>query len=153
MPDLGDLYQSLILDHSRSPRNYGEPPTVDRVADGRNPMCGDTVRVWLALDGDRVAEVRFVGKGCAISQASASLMTTMVKGKTRAEAEQLFGRFHDLVTGKPVDEESRSALGKLVALAGVARFPARVKCASLGWHAMHAALNEGPAEAATVSTE
>ena len=153
MPDLGDLYQSLILDHSRSPRNYGEPATVDRVADGRNPMCGDTVRVWVALDGDRVADVRFVGKGCAISQASASLMTAAVKGKTRAEAEQLFTRFHDLVTGKPVDEETRAALGKLVALGGVSRFPARVKCASLGWHAMHAALNQPARDPATVSTE
>ena len=153
MQDLGDLYQSLILDHSRSPRNFGEPATSNRVADGRNPMCGDTVRVWLSLDGDRVSDVRFIGKGCAISQASASLMTTMVKGKTRAEAEELFSRFHDLVTGKPVDEASRSSLGKLVALGGVSRFPARVKCASLGWHAMHAALNEGPKDSATVSTE
>ncbi|NUO62910.1 MAG: SUF system NifU family Fe-S cluster assembly protein [Gemmatimonadaceae bacterium] len=180
MADLGDLYQSLILDHSRSPRNYGEPPaspvpgeppaspgpgeppaspvpgepaTSHRVADGRNPMCGDTVRVWLRLDGDRVADVRFVGKGCAISQASASLMTTMVKGKTRVEAEQLFARFHDLVTGRPVDEASRAALGRLVALGGVSRFPARVKCASLGWHAMHAALNERATDAPTVSTE
>jgi nitrogen fixation NifU-like protein len=153
MADLGDLYQSLILDHSRSPRNFGEPATVDRVADGRNPMCGDAVRVWLTLDGDRVADVRFVGKGCAISQASASLMTTMVKGKTRAEAEEMFSRFHDLVTGKPADEASRAALGKLVALGGVSRFPARVKCASLGWHAMHAALNQDAKDAATVSTE
>ena len=153
MADLGDLYQSLILDHSRSPRNFGEPAKADRVADGRNPMCGDTVRVWVTLDGDRVADVRFIGKGCAISQASASLMTTAIKGKTRAEAEQLFSRFHDLVTGKPVDEETRAALGKLVALGGVSRFPARVKCASLGWHAMRAALHAEPAAAPAVSTE
>ncbi len=156
MADITDLYQSLILDHNRSPRNYGEPAVVDRVADGRNPMCGDQLRVWLTLDDERVSEVRFAGKGCAISQASASLMTVAVKGKTRAEAEQIFERFHDLVTGKPVDDTSRAALGKLVAFGGVSRFPARVKCASLGWHAMRAALNgaKAPVAAApSVSTE
>lgn len=161
MPELGDLYQSLILDHSRSPRNYGAPPASPvpgapaeesgfRSADGNNPMCGDTVRVWVAVDGDRVADVRFTGKGCAISQASASLMTTAVKGRTRAEADRIFERFHDMVTGKPLDDEARSALGKLAAFGGVSRFPMRVKCASLGWHAMRAALHgDGP----RVSTE
>ncbi|HEX2781325.1 MAG TPA: SUF system NifU family Fe-S cluster assembly protein [Gemmatimonadaceae bacterium] len=162
MQDVGDLYQSLILDHNRSPRNHGEPPASPvpgdpargyRSADGRNPMCGDTIRVWLALDGDRVADVRFVGKGCAISQASASLMTTAIKGKTRAEAEALFARFHDLVTGKPMDDAGRALLGKLAAFGGVSRFPARVKCASLGWHAMHAALGRSAGEAPVVSTE
>ena len=161
MPDLGDLYQSLILDHNRSPRNYGAPPASPvpgapaaengfRSADGNNPMCGDTVRVWVALEGDRLADVRFTGKGCAISQASASLMTTAVKGKTRAEADRIFERFHDMVTGKPLDDDARAALGKLVAFGGVSRFPMRVKCASLGWHAMRAALH---GDAPRVSTE
>ena len=127
MPDLGDLYQSLILDHSRSPRKFGEPSTVDRVAD-----------------------VRFVGKGCAISQASASLMTTAVKGRSREEAERIFARFHDMVTGKPLDDDARTALGKLAAFGGVSRFPMRVKCASRGWHAMRAALH---GDAPRVSTE
>jgi len=154
MADNTELYQSLILDHNRSPRNHGAPAVVDRVADGRNPMCGDQLRVWLTLDADdRVTEVSFAGKGCAISQASASLMTVAVKGKTRAEAEAMFERFHDLVTGKTVDEEARAALGKLVVFGGVSRFPARVKCASLGWHAMRAALNAEPAAAPAVSTE
>ena len=155
MSDTTELSQRHILAPSRSPRNHGAPAVVDRVADGRNPMCGDQLRVWVALDGDdRVSEVRFAGKGCAISQASASLMTVAVKGKTRDEAEAMFARFHDLVTGKPVDDGAKSALGKLVVFGGVSRFPARVKCASLGWHAMRAALNARPAAAApAVSTE
>lgn len=136
-----DLYQSLILDHNRSPRNSRELVDADRVAEGRNPMCGDQLRVWLKLDGERIADVSFLGKGCAISQASASLMTTAVKGKTRVEAELLFDRFHDLVTGKAVDDAGRATLGKLAAFGGVSRFPARVKCASLSWHAMRAALH------------
>ena len=161
MPELGDLYQSLILEHSRSPRNYGAPAATSvpgaplagngfRSADGNNPMCGDIVRVWVALAGDRLADVRFTGKGCAISQASASLMTTAVKGRTREEADRIFERFHDMVTGKPLDDEARAALGKLAAFGGVARFPMRVKCASLGWHAMRAALH---GDAPRVSTE
>ena len=156
MPDLGELYQSLILDHNRSPRNYGPPSSLGpgtpefRSADGHNPMCGDTVRVWLSLEDDRVSDVRFVGRGCAISQASASLMTTAVKGRTRDEAERIFERFHDLVTGKPLGDEDRGALGKLAAFGGVSRFPMRVKCASLGWHAMRAALH---GDAPAVSTE
>ncbi len=153
MSDNTELYQSLILDHNRSPRNHGAPAVVDRVADGRNPMCGDQLRVWVTLDGDRVADVRFAGKGCAISQASASLMTVAVKGKTRAEADAMFDRFHDMVTGKPADEAATAALGKLVVFGGVSRFPARVKCASLGWHAMRAALHADPAAAPAVSTE
>jgi len=152
--DITELYQSLILDHNRSPRNHGAPAVVDRVADGRNPMCGDQLRVWVTLDDEgRVTDVRFAGKGCAISQASASLMTVAVKGKTRAEAEAMFERFHDLVTGKPVDDATKAALGRLVAFGGVSRFPARVKCASLCWHAMRAALNAEPAAPPAVSTE
>lgn len=139
--DISELYQSLILDHNRSPRNNHELAGANRVADGRNPMCGDQLRVWLKVDDDRIADVAFVGRGCAISQASASMMTTAVKGKTRAEAEQMFDRFHDLVTGKPIDDPARAALGRLAAFGGVSRFPARVKCASLSWHAMRAALH------------
>ena len=139
--ELSELYQSLILDHNRSPRNNGELAGANRVAEGRNPMCGDQLRVWLKVDGDRIADVAFLGKGCAISQASASLMTTVVKGKTRGEAELMFDRFHDLVTGKPLDDSTRAALGKLAAFGGVSRFQARVKCASLSWHAMRAALH------------
>ena len=153
MSDLQDLYQSLILDHSRKPRNFGELADADRRAEGRNPSCGDQVTVWLRLDGDTVADAHFVGTGCAISKASASLMTTAVKGKSRAEAAALFERFHDLVTGKaaaPAAGVADPALGRLAAFSGVSRFPARVKCASLPWHALKAALGE---DGAVVSTE
>ena len=156
MSDLQDLYQSLILDHSRKPRNFGELPDADRRADGRNPLCGDQVTVWVRLDGDTLADVHFVGSGCAISKASASLMTTAVKGKTRDEAEAIFGRFHDLVTGKASPAAAAAAptdpaLGRLVAFSGVSKFPARVKCASLAWHALKSALAAG--DGAVVSTE
>lgn len=152
MPDLQDLYQSLILDHSRKPRNFGELPDADRRAQGRNPSCGDQVTVWVKMDGDTLADVHFAGAGCAISQASASLMTTAVKGKSRAEAEAMFERFHEMVTGRVPAAAGASdpALGRLAAFGGVSRFPARVKCASLPWHALKAALGEG---GAVVSTE
>jgi nitrogen fixation protein NifU and related proteins len=149
MTDLDALYQALILDHNRRPRNWGEPAGADRRQEGHNPLCGDRLTVWLRLDGDTIADVGFVGAGCAISKASASLMTTVVKGRSRAEAESLFERFHDLVTGR-ADAAGREALGRLAAFGGVARFPARVKCASLSWHTMMAALRQG---AAPVSTE
>ena len=142
MTDLSALYQDVILDHNRRPRNFGELAGADRRAEGRNPMCGDALTVWLRLEGDTIADVSFVGTGCAISKASASLMTAAVKGKTRSEAEALFARFHDLVTGHAAAEEQR-ALGRLSAFAGVSRFPARVKCASLAWHTMKAALLQG----------
>ena len=141
MTDLTALYQSLILDHNKSPRNQRVMEDADRSAGGRNPMCGDQLTVWLKLDGDQIADVSFVGKGCAISQASASLMTTMVKGKTRADAEVLIERFRELVMGKSPDP---AALGRLAAFGGVSRFPARVKCASLAWHALKAALADDP---------
>ena len=156
MPDLQSLYQSVILDHSRSPRNKRVMADASHRAAGRNPMCGDEVTVWLRVDGDTVADVSFVGHGCAISQASASLMTQALKGKSRADAEALFERFHALVTGRLAVTDIDETLGRLVALGGVSRFPSRVKCASLAWHAMHAALAK-PAESAqaepTVSTE
>lgn len=150
MTDLQELYQSIILDHNRRPRNFGEMTGANRRQEGRNPLCGDQLTVWLRLDGDVVADVSFVGTGCAISKASASLMTAEVKGKSRAEAERLFERFHALVTGKLDVTAERKSLGSLAAFAGVSRFPARVKCASLSWHTMHAALHEA---AAPVSTE
>lgn len=137
MSDLQELYQAVILDHNRAPRNFGALEGATRTADGRNPLCGDEVHVALRLDGDVIADVRFTGHGCAISKASASLMTTVVKGRTVAEAEGLFRRFHALVTG----QDGAGALpSALVVFSGVSRFPARVKCASLPWHALKAAL-------------
>jgi len=138
MSDLQELYQSVILDHNRKPRNFGELPTGNHSADGKNPLCGDQVTVALQLDGDTITDVRFTGHGCAISKASASLMTVAVKGKTREEAESLFQKFHALVLGQ--DPESGKSLGQLVVFSGVSRFPVRVKCASLAWHTLKAAL-------------
>jgi nitrogen fixation protein NifU and related proteins len=148
--DLTALYQSIILDHNRRPRNYRELVDADRKSEGRNPLCGDELTVWLKMEGDRIEDVSFLGSGCAISKASASIMTTTVKGKTRAEASALFERFHDLVTGKPAAAADDLPLGQLAAFSGVSRFPVRVKCASLAWHALRAALR-GDGE--SVSTE
>lgn len=143
--DLGSLYQDVILEHNRNPRNWGELSPPSHRADGRNPMCGDEVSVWVRLEGDRLTDVSFEGTGCAISKASASMMTQAVKGKTRAEAEEVFSQFHAMVTGSAADAASGAStppasLGKLKVFSGVARFPARVKCASLAWHAMREAL-------------
>lgn len=152
MSDLRELYQQVILEHSRSPRNFKELESADHTADGYNPLCGDQITVYVIMDGDRVIDVSFKGSGCAISKASASLMTAAVKGKTRAEAEELFERFRSMVTsdhGSPVDEE---ALGKLTVFSGVREFPVRVKCATLAWHTLHAAL-EGEGEREPVMTE
>ncbi len=151
MTDLQELYQSVILDHNRKPRNFGALPEANREADGKNPLCGDEVHVALVLQGDTITDVRFTGHGCAISKASASLMTAAVKGKTRAEAEALFERFHTLVLGK--DADAGKDLGQLVVFSGVSRFPVRVKCASLAWHTLKAALESEAAEPAAVSTE
>lgn len=140
MSELQELYQSLILDHNRSPRNFGPLDGADRHAEGYNPLCGDQVKVELKLEGDRVADIKFSGNGCAISKASASLMTTAVKGKTVAEAESLFKGFHGLVTGTAVPADPKATLGKLAIFAGVAEFPVRVKCATLAWHTLHDAL-------------
>jgi len=147
--NLGNLYQDVILEHNRSPRNWGELAPPSARADGRNPMCGDEVTVWLRLQDDRVADVSFVGTGCAISKASASMMTQAVKGKSRAEAEALFERFHAMVTGHVADAAADPLLGKLKVFSGVARFPTRVKCASLAWHAMKEALDAPGAASAT----
>jgi nitrogen fixation NifU-like protein len=142
MGSLSELYQNVILEHNRSPRNYRAMAGADRQAHGSNPLCGDQVTVWLRMDGDVIREASFQGLGCAISRASASLMTSAVAGKTRAEAEALFGRFQRLVTGtlEPAEAET---LGKLAVFSGVSAFPMRVKCASLAWHAMREALNGG----------
>ena len=142
------LYQELILEHNRKPRNFREMENADRKIEGRNPLCGDALTLWVKMDGDAIADVSFKGQGCAISKASASLMTTAVKGKTRDEAEQLFGKFHDLVLGT-LPESEQASLGSLRALGGVSRFPLRVKCASLAWHALRAALEQGEGEVST----
>jgi nitrogen fixation NifU-like protein len=144
--ELGDLYQEMILDHYKAPRNFGALADANRVAHGDNPLCGDRVAVTVRLDGDCIGDIRFKGAGCAISTASASLMTETVKGKTRAEAESLFEKFHAMVTGGG----NGGDLGKLEVFSGVSEFPVRVKCASLAWHTLKAAL-EGKQE--TVSTE
>ena len=147
MQDLTDLYQSVILDHNRRPRNRGKLPTANRVAHGDNPSCGDQCTVYLRLDGDKIGDISFEGSGCAISQASASLMTINLKGKTVPEAEALYADVHKLVTTGKVDEEN---LSDLAALAGVHQFPARIKCATLGWHA---ALNALKGDATPTTTE
>ena len=148
MADLKGLYQEVILDHSKRPRNFRELEGATAHADGYNPLCGDRVTIYLRTEGDRIAGISFQGSGCAISTASASILTETLKGKTPAEAGALFERFHDLVTGKTTP--SPEALGKLAVFAGVSEFPARVKCATLAWHTLKSALEGG---AKPVSTE
>ncbi|MGN6591892.1 MAG: Fe-S cluster assembly sulfur transfer protein SufU [Terriglobales bacterium] len=150
MSQLDDLYQELVIDHSKRPRNFGPLPEANRRAEGFNRLCGDRVTVLVELDGDTVRQVRFQGSGCAISTASASLLTEAVRGKSVAETEALFQRFHKLVTGGA--DAGTEGMGKLAVFAGVSEYPARVKCASLAWHTLHQALAAGPAEA-PVSTE
>jgi nitrogen fixation protein NifU and related proteins len=140
MADLRELYQETILDHSKRPRNFHEIPEADASAVGHNPLCGDRVTVYLRLRDNTIADIAFVGQGCAISKASASLMTDAVKGKSRAQAHALFETFHRMVTGKPGEPVNTAALGKLAVLSGVSEFPVRVKCASLPWHTLEAAL-------------
>jgi nitrogen fixation NifU-like protein len=139
MSDLTDLYQEVILDHNRRPRNFHALADASHTAEGYNPLCGDRLRLYLRVDGGVVRDVSFEGAGCAISKASASLMTDAVKGKTIAEAQALFDRFHRMVTTPP--EQAVEDLGKLSAFAGVREFPVRVKCASLAWHTLKAAFN------------
>ena len=151
MFDLKDLYQEVIVDHNRSPRNFGKLDHPDRVAEGFNPLCGDKLNLYLKLEDDRISDIHFDGSGCAISVASASLMTEALKGKTLAEAEAAFGQFHDLLTeDKPLDDGEVSKLGKLAALLGVRAYPTRIKCATLCWHTLHSAI-EG--DKAPVTTE
>lgn len=146
--DLKELYRDVILDHNRRPRNYGPLVPADAHADGHNPLCGDRLTVYVAFDGERLRDVRFEGSGCAISVASASLMTEAVKGRNRAEIARLFDDVHATLTGER--EADDASLGKLAALGGVREYPARVKCASLCWHTLNAALAH---EAAPVTTE
>lgn len=153
MSDLRELYQSVILDHNRAPRNYGALPDASGHAEGRNPLCGDEVTVWVKMDGERVTDVRFVGTGCAISKASASMMTTAVKGKTATEVTTLTDRFRAVVTGEvPAPDPSDAALGRLAALSGVSQFPIRVKCATLAWHALQAAIDAAPGPSAVLGS-
>jgi nitrogen fixation protein NifU and related proteins len=147
--DLDDLYQEVILDHGRKPRNFHRVDDANRQAEGMNPLCGDHFKLYVKVDDGRISDIGFEGSGCAISKASASLMTLSVKGKTVQEAEDLFSRFHRLVTEGP-QKVAVSELGKLAALSGVCEFPTRVKCASLVWHTLKNALDDGPK---VVSTE
>jgi SUF system NifU family Fe-S assembly protein len=152
MSELSDLYQEVILEHSKAPRNYRRPAGTNRTAEGYNPLCGDHFTVFLDMEGDAIRDVGFEGSGCAISKASASMMTQSLKGKTRAEAERLFGQFHGLVTGENGASGNGSDLGKLAVFSGVSKYPARVKCATLAWHALQSAL-EGEQEPVTTEEE
>ena len=150
-----ELYQDIILDHGRKPRNFHSMPHPSHFAHGHNPLCGDRVTVYLEIEGDRIKDVSFEGRGCAISTASASLMTEVLKGKTLAEAEQLFTAYHAVVPGgamPPTPAALEDDLDRLAPLEGVKAYPARVKCATLAWHAFEAALKNG-AVGATVKTE
>lgn len=140
MPDLRELYQEVILDHTRNPRNFHELKDATAKATGNNPLCGDQVTVYLKMQGDRIVDAAFQGQGCAISKSSASLMTDAVKGKTTAEAEALFAKFHEMITAKPGSPVDQKVLGKLAVFQGVSEFPLRVKCASLSWHTLKSAL-------------
>lgn len=150
MSDLRSLYQEIILDHNKNPRNFGLLDDANRVIEGYNPLCGDRYTIYLKLHDGMIEDIRFSGVGCAISKASASVMTTLLKGKSIKEAEELFERFHALVTKEPKGFDEAESLGKLAAFAGVSEFPARVKCATLAWHSMKGALRSG---AKSVSTE
>lgn len=151
MVDLKDLYQEVIVDHNRNPRNFGKLDDADRMAEGYNPLCGDRLNLYVKLDDGRIADLHFDGSGCAISVASASLMTDALKGKSLVEAERMFKNFHYLVTDEHTpNPEQVTQLGKLAALIGVREFPARVKCATLCWHTLKSALEE---KKTPVSTE
>ena len=140
MSELSELYQQVILDHNKKPRNFHKLENGNRSAEGYNPLCGDHLQVYLRVEDDQVKDVSFEGSGCAISKASASMMTQAVKGKTKAEAEMLFNEFHRMAMGELDEDNEPNHLGKLTIFAGVREFPARVKCATLSWHTMRAAL-------------
>lgn len=150
MADLRELYQEVILDHNKNPRNFHPMDTPSRKVEGYNPLCGDHYTLYVRVEGEQIADVSFEGSGCAISKASASVMSSLVKGKTIEEAKQLFETFHKLVTGESGEAMDLECLGKLAAFSGVSEFPARVKCASLAWHTLQAALN---ARSEVVTTE
>ncbi len=149
MSDLNQLYHEVIVDHGRHPRNFGTLPDAKKLR-GHNPLCGDELTLYLQIEAGKIADVRFDGQGCAISVASTSLMTQAIKGKTLAEAEQLFGAFHGLMMAESQDAAKEALLGKLLILKGVAEYPSRVKCATLAWHTLHALLQN---EHEPVSTE
>ena len=148
--ELRDLYQEVVIDHSKKPRNFRKPEGANRTAEGINPLCGDEITVYLKLSGDAIEDIGFQGAGCAISKASASLMTAALKNKTKAEAEALFERVHSMVSEGPKSKVDPEELGKLAVLSGVWEFPARVKCATLAWHTLRSALD---GSGAPVSTE
>lgn len=150
MSELDDLYQEVILDHNKSPRNFRAIADADHKAEGYNPLCGDQVTIYLKMENDRIQDISFQGSGCAISKASASLMTAELKGKTAAQAECLFDCVHQMLTGECDEQKEGQGLGKLTILSGVCKFPARVKCASLAWHTVKSALK---GEAAAAITE
>jgi nitrogen fixation NifU-like protein len=149
-PEIKELYQQVILDHNKNPKNFGKLEEHNHFAEGFNPLCGDHINIYLQTEGDRIANISFEGSGCAISKSSASMMTQFLKGKTIKEAEALFSRFHDMVTGAGDLNDSYEDLDKLAILQGVREFPVRVKCASLSWHTLLAALKN---ETSAVSTE
>ncbi|MBI2088283.1 MAG: SUF system NifU family Fe-S cluster assembly protein [Deltaproteobacteria bacterium] len=149
MSDISDLYREVILDHNKSPRNFRKMEGADRSAEGYNPLCGDQITVYLKMQDGVIKDITFHGSGCAISKASASIMTASIKGKTPAEAERLFDDVHKMLTGELNADASPERLGKLAALSGVCNFPARVKCASLSWHTLRAALQGGQAVTST----
>ena len=149
MEDLRELYQEVILEHNKNPRNFHKLENANRMADGTNPLCGDHYTIYLKVENGRVADIAFEGSGCAISKSSASIMSQEVKGKTVEEAEKIFQLFHKVVTGEADALDHLEELGKLAAFAGVAEFPIRVKCATLAWHAMHTALTSEEKEVST----
>ncbi|HVU07817.1 MAG TPA: SUF system NifU family Fe-S cluster assembly protein [Verrucomicrobiae bacterium] len=146
--DINDLYQQVILDHCRQPRNFHEMPQATCSAQGRNPICGDQLKLFLTLDGEKITDASFVGSGCCISKASASLLTEFAKGKTKADVEKMFGQVHEMVTTGKIEGD----VGKLAVFAGVHKYPARVKCAILSWHALMGAL-KGEAKPVTTESE
>src|SRR3989338_859313 len=150
MTDLNELYQEMILEHNRSPRNFQVMPDATKKAEGYNPLCGDRLMLYLKLDNGRIADISFHGSGCAISKASASMMTTMVKGKTKTEAEALIEDFRKMLSREAGSDYDAKRLGKLAVFSGVCEFPARVKCATLAWHTLYSGLEN---EAKIVSTE
>jgi nitrogen fixation protein NifU and related proteins len=150
MPELRDLYQEVILEHSKAPRNFRQLKNASHHAEGFNPLCGDRLTVYVDLQGDAIRDISFLGSGCAISKASASMMTQSVKGRTKQEVDALFENFHRLVTGRQNGEGAPPDLGKLAAFSGVSEYPVRVKCATLPWHTLRAALRD---EHEAVSTE
>ena len=140
MSELSELYQQVILDHNKKPRNFRKIEPATHTAEGHNPLCGDQLTVYLNVEGNEIRDIAFEGSGCAISKAAASMMTQALKGKTKEQTEELFKEFHSMVTSEPDEEDSDTSLGNLTIFAGVRDFPVRVKCATLPWHTMHAAL-------------